>query len=106
MSQAASKPLMEVLREARAQLARHANDGSWASWWRRPDDAVRALDAVITKLERDGVPPRTELDVLFAPTGPIEQVSLSGGWGREFVDLAARFDAAMESLYPAPFAAT
>ena len=32
--------------------------------------------------------------VLFLPTGPIQEVSLSSGWGDEFVALADRFDAA------------
>jgi hypothetical protein len=103
MSQSSSKPLIDVLQEARAQLARRASDLVWSSW-RRPDDAVRALDVAIAMLERDRVPPRGHLEVLFAPTGPIEQVSLSAGWGREFSDLAARFDAAMERVYPAPTA--
>ena len=30
--------------------------------------------------------------VLFAPTGPIQEVSLSSGWGHEFIKLAERFD--------------
>jgi len=29
---------------------------------------------------------------LFAPTGPIQEVSLSSGWGQEFLELAERFD--------------
>jgi hypothetical protein len=34
------------------------------------------------------------LRVLFAPTGPLQETSISSGWAREFLDLAARFDAA------------
>jgi hypothetical protein len=101
MSPSRSKPVIEVLREARSHLARRESHLVWSSS-RRPDDALRALDIAIAMLERDRVPPRVHLDALFAPTGPIEQVSLSAGWGREFSDLAARFDAAMECLYPAP----
>jgi hypothetical protein len=33
--------------------------------------------------------------VLFLPTGPVQEVSLSGGWGDEFVALADRFDTAV-----------
>jgi hypothetical protein len=33
--------------------------------------------------------------IVFAPTGPMQEVSLSRGWGQEFLTLAERFDAAM-----------
>jgi hypothetical protein len=98
MTESASSALIEVLREARAQLARPGNDYSWASW-EGPDEALRELDSIIASLERDALPSRVDLDVLFAPTGPIQEVSLSSGWGQEFIDLAARFDAAMKCLY-------
>ena len=35
------------------------------------------------------------MEVLFAPTGPIQEVSLSSGWGKEFLALSERFDDAM-----------
>ncbi|HEX8181606.1 MAG TPA: hypothetical protein VF525_18845 [Pyrinomonadaceae bacterium] len=35
------------------------------------------------------------MEVLFAPTGPMQEVSLSSGWGEEFLALAERFDEAM-----------
>jgi hypothetical protein len=35
------------------------------------------------------------MEVLFAPTGPIQEVSISSGWGEAFLSLAERFDAAM-----------
>jgi hypothetical protein len=37
-----------------------------------------------------------ELRVLFAPTGPIQEVSVSSGWGDAFLELADRFDDAMQ----------
>jgi hypothetical protein len=33
--------------------------------------------------------------VLFLPTGPIQEVSLSSGWAQEFLDLADRYDQAV-----------
>jgi len=38
------------------------------------------------------------MSVLFAPTGPIQEVSLSSGWGQGFLKLAEDFDAAVERL--------
>lgn len=33
-----------------------------------------------------------KLQVLFAPTGPIQEISLDNGWGERFVELAGKFD--------------
>lgn len=90
--------LVEALRESRALLALPSNDFAWSSW----EDAAAALaelDAHIAAIEGGQLPPQLDLAVLFAPTGPIQEVSVSSGWGREFVAVAARFDAAAERVY-------
>jgi hypothetical protein len=80
--------LITILREVRVCLAREGNDFSWSSW-RDPDQAIYEIDSIITKLENGSVP---DMRVLFAPTGPIQEVSLSSGWGHEFIELAEQFD--------------
>jgi hypothetical protein len=35
------------------------------------------------------------LETQFIPTGPIQEVSVSSGWGKEFLALATEFDAAL-----------
>jgi hypothetical protein len=90
--------LLNVLRQARALLALPGNDFAWSSW----EDAAAALaelDRHIATIESGQLPPRLDLSVLFAPTGPIQEVSLSSGWGDEFLALAARFDAAEERVW-------
>jgi len=90
--------LVEVLREARAFLARPGNDFAWSSW----DDAssaLREIDDIIARIEVADMPDRSISQILFAPTGPIQEVSLSSGWGDEFLDLSSRFDAAIEQAY-------
>lgn len=90
--------LIAVMKEARVFLARPENDFAWSSW----DDATAALreiDGVIEHLQADNLPPRSDFTVLFLPTGPIQEVSLSSGWGDEFLKLAERFDAAMIRSY-------
>ena len=37
------------------------------------------------------------MSVLFAPTGPMQELSIDSGWGQEFIALADRFDEAMAS---------
>ena len=86
--------LAAVLREARAYLARPGNCFAWSSW----SNAVEALadvDRMLAQLDGERLPERMDMAVLFAPTGPIQEVSVSSGWGEEFLALAARFDAAL-----------
>jgi len=85
--------LINILREARSYLQRGRGDYSWSSW---EDDqaALAEIDEIIRGLLIGETPP-TVLNVLFAPTGPMQEVSLSSGWSNEFVALADRFDVAM-----------
>ncbi len=97
MPSATHSRLIEVLREAREFLARPGNDFVWSSWDSR-DDALRQLDSFITRIEAGDIPTRMDLTLLFAPTGNIQEVAESSGWGREFLTLAERFDSAIESV--------
>jgi hypothetical protein len=94
----ARQQLVKVLREARALLALPGNDFAWSSWEDAPA-ALAELDRQIADVESGHLPPQLDLAVLFAPTGPIQEVSLSSGWGQEFLDVAARFDTAAERVW-------
>jgi len=85
--------LITIVREAKAFLALDSNDFSWSSWSDQ-NQAISEIDSIITELENDSVP---DISVLFAPTGPIQEVSLSSGWGDGFIELAERFDKSMKS---------
>ncbi|WP_165246529.1 hypothetical protein [Paludisphaera soli] len=95
---AASGELRDVLLDARMWLARPDANFDWSSW-SDAEAALREIDGMIAALELGRVPSRLTLCVLFAPTGPIQEVSLSSGWGDEFLTLAERFDAAAEAYY-------
>jgi hypothetical protein len=94
----ARQQLVEVLREARALLALPGNDFAWSSWEHAPV-ALAELDRQIADIESGQLPPQLELAVLFAPTGPMQEVSLSSGWAQEFLDVAARFDTVAERVW-------
>ena len=87
-----------ILREARAFLALEGNDFSWSSW-RDQNQAIYEIDSIITKLENGSVP---DIRVIFAPAGPMQEVSLSSGWGHEFIKLAERFDKEYEIVKSEP----
>jgi len=82
-----------ILTETRGFLARPDNDFCWSSW-KDQEAALAELDSLIANV-RSGRLPKMTLDVLFLPTGPIQEVSLSSGWAHEFLDLAQRYDAAI-----------
>jgi hypothetical protein len=81
--------LISVMKETRAFLALPGNDFVWSSW-EDQEDALSEIDSIITKLENGSLPPN--ISILFAPTGPVQEVSLSSEWGKSFLDLADRFD--------------
>ena len=83
--------VLAVMTEMRRLVALPANDFTWSAWGDQRA-ALADMDRYITALQQGVVPP---LSWLFAPTGPLQEVSLRSGWGAECLALAARFDAAM-----------
>jgi hypothetical protein len=90
--------LRDVLLDARSLITLPDNCFDWSSW-EDADAAVREIDGLVAVLESGRSPSRLSVSVLFAPTGPIQEVSLSSGWAEEFLALAERCDAAKEALY-------
>jgi len=87
------RQLLSVLRDTRAKLADSGNDFTWSSWEDQPA-ALAELDHHLSALAAGQID-KLVLDVLFAPTGPIQEVSLSSGWGDDFLALALRYDTAI-----------
>ena len=86
--------LISVFEETRELLADPGNDFTWSSWVGR-EDALREMDGILSSLWCGVLPKSLSMEVLYAPTGPIQEVSLSSGWGEAFLALTERFDEAM-----------
>jgi hypothetical protein len=82
--------LLAVMLEARRLIALPENDFSWSSFIDQKS-ALEEIDEIISDLE-EGTAHARGVAVLFLPTGPMQEVALSSGWGDEFVALADRFD--------------
>jgi hypothetical protein len=95
---ARTRELLSVLTDARERLARPGNDFLRSSW-RDREHALHEIDRLRTALRADFVPKRRALEILFAPTGDIQQVSASSGWAEAFLVLASRFDVAISKVY-------
>lgn len=96
--ESAPHKLIEVLQVTRALLVRPGNDFTH-SRWADAAEAVREIDGHIAATQLGALPERTVLEILFAPTGAIQEVGLDSGWGRDFLAVAERFDNAAERVY-------
>lgn len=85
--------LLGIVHEARRLVALPGNDFAWSSWSSRAD-ARAELDRLIAGLERGEVSERA-LRAIFAPTGPLQELSASSGWGEAMIALARRFEQAI-----------
>ena len=91
---ASLKKLISVFEETRRLLARPDNNFAWSSWEDR-EDALVEIDKLLSSLRSGSLQGEQTIRVLFAPTGPIQEVSLSSGWATDFIELANRFDDAV-----------
>lgn len=99
MNARAKAKLVSVLKETKGILCRADNDFAWSEW----DDAAKAvsdIDSHIVAIESEDLSKLRNLSLLFAPTGCIQEVAESSGWGTRFLSLANRFDKAAAKLKP------
>jgi hypothetical protein len=88
--------LTQVLRETRMFLAQTDADFTW-SGWRDQTAALSEWDGVISSAEARTLDV-ADIAYFFAPTGSLQEVSLSSGCADAFLKLAARFDKASKGL--------
>jgi hypothetical protein len=86
---------LSILLEARDLLARPGNEFAWSKW-KSAEEALTEIDRHIAIVDQGQPLEKFRLNLLFAPTGSIQEVSMSSGWSRHFMDLATRFDDVME----------
>lgn len=89
--------LLDIFQRVRDLVALPHNDFAWSSW-RDADHALEEIDGIISRLQQGEMPDRLEMATLFAPTGPMQELSLSSDWGNRFLGLASEFDAAISGL--------
>jgi hypothetical protein len=87
----AASELITVLREARELVARPDNDFTWSSWV-DADHAFREIDSLLDSVREHRA---VNASVVFAPTGPMQELAMASGWSDAFLLLADRFDSAV-----------
>lgn len=89
--------LADILEETKALLARPGTIFSW-SHWRDQSEAIADLERLKLAIAERRHDDLSRVRLLFAPRGPIQQVSIATGWGVEFLKLADRLDRAVETI--------
>ncbi|KKM76430.1 hypothetical protein LCGC14_1380260 [marine sediment metagenome] len=59
---------------------------------------IDELDNHIQKLMKEDFSRIENLIILFAPTSDLQEISLSSGWGKQFLTISERFDGAINDL--------
>ncbi|MGE8187364.1 hypothetical protein [Pseudomonas sp. NPDC086278] len=83
--------LIHVLEAAIELISLPDNDFCW-SRWEDEEQAKRELLGLVSTLKSGVLPERMKVAVLFAPTGPLQEVSLSSGWAGTFLKVAEKYD--------------
>jgi hypothetical protein len=94
-------PVIEMIEtlEAVRQLVAMSDNSPWSS--RVPASLDKLLEKDIACLRKRGDLrwfARRRLKSLFAPTGDLQEISMSAGWSEEFLVLSSRFDLAVNNL--------
>lgn len=91
--------LVHVLESVIELLQIPDNDFCW-SFWEDSDQASSEVSKLLNMVKEYSLPERVQLSVLFAPTGPLQEVSLSSGWAEPFLKVAEKYDQVEKLLWP------
>jgi hypothetical protein len=80
-----------VINLALELVTRPGNDFSWSSWIDAKTASIE-LTQIKYALLRNDLSHYASLRSIFSPTGPLQELSLSSGWGEEYLRLAAQLD--------------
>lgn len=88
--------VVRILETVLEVVARPDTDVSW-SGYDDPAQAITELRDLIRRTRPPGPDSATtrQISLMFAPTGPIQEISISSGWGEGFLLLADRMDRAL-----------
>lgn len=83
--------LIHVLEAAIELISLPDNEFCW-SIWEDEDQAKAELLGLVSVLRSGKLPRKLDVSVLFAVTGPLQELSLSSGWANTFLKVADKYD--------------
>jgi len=70
-------------------------DVVWTSFT-TPKQLIESINAYIKSLQEGDYEVLGNLSMMFAPTGIYQELSISNGWGEDFLQLSDQFDKCLE----------
>ncbi len=92
--------LRAVLAAALELVSIEGNDFAWSSW-ENAAAAIAELQSLRAAIDAGAEPDLATLGVIFAATGPMQELSLSSGWSKTYLAVAERYDEAERALLAA-----
>ncbi|MCQ4330979.1 hypothetical protein [Stutzerimonas stutzeri] len=83
--------LIHVLESAIELVSLPDNDFCW-SYWESREEAKQEMLSLIASIKTGVLPEKVKISVLFAPTGPLQEVSMSSGWADAYLKVADKYD--------------
>ena len=69
------------------------------SRYENAEEAITDMTRIIAALRNGDEAVLKEIQLLFGPTGSIQEISISSGWGNEYIEISARVDRCLELLW-------
>ena len=89
--------IIVILEQVRDILQAPGTDILWSAY-DTAEEVIQDIDNHIESLKNNDLSNQVGLCILFAPTGPLQEISLQSGWGETFLSLASQFDLALERI--------
>jgi hypothetical protein len=62
------------------------------------EDAIKDMQSIIDSLKNNELSVLDKLSLLFAPTGSVQEISMSSGWGEEYIEISSHVDRLIAEL--------
>lgn len=83
--------IRKILEEVLEIVKSDDTDIFW-SCYNSVEDLVEDLYSLMDRLRRGDETAQEDVRLLFAPTGSLQEISISSGWGNQFVNIASKID--------------
>ena len=90
------RPLIEIIKIVRNKITDNT-DIVWTKY-NNTVELQMHIDKNLNLLENGDKQALEEFKHLFMPTSTFQEISISNGWGEEYLELAERFDEAYEKI--------
>lgn len=90
--------LIDLLLDVRNLINSPKTDITWSKY-NSVEEIWLELDRFKKRINQHDESVFSELEILFAPTGSLQEISIDNGWGNKFVELSSRFNDIISSNF-------